>query len=61
MKNFKMQDNPNIDMLKSNFNTVPIVIEIIALTKDINKKVRNSAYDLIAEISDCMLELVKRS
>lgn len=56
MKNFKMQDNPNIDMLKSNFNTVPIVIEIIALTKDINKKVRNSAYDLIAEISDCMLE-----
>ena len=56
MKDFLSKETKSLDNLKSNFATVPIVIEIINLTKDINKKVRNQAFDLIAELSDFMIE-----
>ena len=57
MEDFKNKNqNKTIEHLKEYIHTVPIVIEIISLTKDINKKVRNAAYDLIAEISEFMVE-----
>lgn len=45
-----------MEHLQSSINSTSIIIEIICLTKDINRKVRNSSFDLIAEISDFMAE-----
>ena len=53
---FRTNESFSIELFKSHFHTVNIIIEIITLTKDINKKVRNSAYDLIADISEFMQE-----
>lgn len=46
----------DISYIKSHFHTINIIIEIATLTKDINKKVRNSVYDLISDITLFMKE-----